>query len=113
MSYCDLPIGYFKNLKIYYNTLTNSLLMAGNLGIEEELVDKDYPTFLVHRETWAKMQEDHRKGNTINMMQIQEKQNPEKLRDQLEIRHPQLPDRMMNLHIDDIQNVKVKAASKR
>ena len=47
------------------------------------------------------------------MMKIQEKQNPEKLRDQLEIRHPQLPDRMMNLHIDDAQNVKVKAASMR
>ena len=41
--------------------------------------------------------------------EIQEKLNPGKLCDQLEIRHPQLPDRMMNLHIDDAQNVKVKA----
>ena len=43
------------DLKIYYNPLTNSLLMAGNLGIEKELVNADFPSFLVHKDTWEKM----------------------------------------------------------
>ena len=82
--------------------------MAGNLGIEEELVDQDFPTFLVHKETWKKMQMDHKKGIPTNMMEIQEKQNSEDLHNQLEFRHPQLPDRMMSLHISDAHNVNTR-----
>ena len=32
--------------------------MAGHMGIESELVDADYPTFLVYNKTWEKMKED-------------------------------------------------------
>ena len=87
--------------------------MAGNLGIEEELVDQDFPTFLVHRETWKKMQSDHEKGINTNMMEIQEKQYAENLHTQLEIKHPELPDRMMSLQIGDGPNVKAKATEMR
>ena len=46
------------NVKIYANPLTNQILMAGHIGIESELVDADYPTFLVFNKTWEKMMED-------------------------------------------------------
>ena len=32
------------NLRIYKNPLTQDLILAGELGIEERLVDEDYPT---------------------------------------------------------------------
>ena len=31
------------------------ITISGNMGIEEELIDSDYPTFLVHIDTWNKM----------------------------------------------------------
>ena len=46
------------NVKIYANPLTNQKIMAGHMGIESELVDADYPTFLVYNKTWEKMKED-------------------------------------------------------
>ena len=46
------------NVKIYANPLTNQILMAGHMGIESELVDADYPTFLVYNKTWEKMKKD-------------------------------------------------------
>jgi hypothetical protein len=33
------------NIKIYFNPLTNTLLMAGNMGVEEEIIDVDSPLF--------------------------------------------------------------------
>ena len=33
--------------------------MAGHMGIEEEIIDADYPTFLVHSETWERMKKAH------------------------------------------------------
>ena len=50
---CILP-----NVKIYANPLTNQILMAGHMDIESELLDADYPTFLVYNKTWEKMKED-------------------------------------------------------
>ena len=32
--------------------------MAGHMGIESELVDTDYPTFIMYNKTWEKMNED-------------------------------------------------------
>ena len=43
------------NVKIYRNPLTDSLIVAGGLGIEEELVDDVYPTFYPHKEEWDHM----------------------------------------------------------
>ena len=43
------------NVKIYRNPLTDSLIVAGGLGIEEELVDDVYPTFYPHKEVWERM----------------------------------------------------------
>jgi hypothetical protein len=43
------------NVKIYANPLTNQILMAGHMGIESELVDADYPTFLVAQSELAKI----------------------------------------------------------
>ena len=60
------------NIKIYYNPLTNSLLLAGHMGIEEELVDQDYPQFLVHRDTWKKMQDTTDIVQPYSMMAINE-----------------------------------------
>ena len=45
-------------MKIYAKPLTNQILRAGHMGIESELVDADYPTFLVFNKTWEKMKED-------------------------------------------------------
>ena len=42
-------------VKIYAKPLTNQILMAGHMGIESELVDADYPTFLVFNKTWKKL----------------------------------------------------------
>ena len=40
------------NVKIYRNPLTGSMIVAGGLGIQEELLDAVYPTLYPHKETW-------------------------------------------------------------
>ena len=57
-----------------------SLLLAGYMGIEEELVDQDYPRFLVHRDTWEKMKKTRSRDGFYNIMEINEsemEQQPE------------------------------------
>ena len=71
---CILP-----NVKIYANPLTNQILMAGQMVIESELVDADYPTFLVFDKTWEKMKEEFYggkggKSNTESMQSSTEEE---------------------------------------
>ena len=43
------------NVKLYRNPLNNSLVIAGDMGVKEELVDDDYPTLHVHKDIRAEM----------------------------------------------------------
>ena len=47
--------------------------MAWNMGIEEELIDSDYPTFLVHNDTWNKMKWSFQNNHAM-MLAISEQQ---------------------------------------
>ena len=52
-------------------------------------------------------------GIHTNMMEIQEKQDSEQKSGHLDIRHPESPDTMMNLHILDAPNVNAKVKEMR
>ena len=38
------------------------------MGVDEELVDRDYPTLFVYKETWAKMMDAKERGETAIKM---------------------------------------------
>ena len=44
------------------------------MGIEEELIDGDYPQFLVHKDTWQKMKQAFHKPQPHNFMSITDSQ---------------------------------------
>ena len=60
------------NVKIYANPLTNQILKAGHMGIESELVDADYPTFLVYNKSWEKMKKEFYGIEELKMQKSQE-----------------------------------------
>ena len=51
------------NILVYRNPLNNNLVLAGDIGVKEELVDDDYPTLDIHKDTWKKMKTEMDKGN--------------------------------------------------
>ena len=51
------------NVQIYRNPLTGSMIVAGGMGIQEELLDTVFPTLYPHKETWERMKELATEGN--------------------------------------------------
>ena len=37
------------NIRVYRNPLNNNLVLAGDMGVQEDLVDDDYPTLDMQR----------------------------------------------------------------
>ena len=76
------------NVKIYRNPLTDSLIVAGGLGIEEELVDDVYPTLYPHKEVWERMKKlivSKEGEKELEHLLHEDQQNKQKIiRDQME-----------------------------
>ena len=51
------------NVVIYQNTFTGNLILAGDMGINQQLIDKDYPIFYIHKTNWAAILEAKRNGD--------------------------------------------------
>ena len=50
-------------MKIYRNPLTESMIVAGGLGIQEELVDAVFSMLYPHKETCERMKELAKQGD--------------------------------------------------
>ena len=76
--------------------------MAGNMGVEEEIIDADYPTFLVHSDTWEKMKKSYYEnpGEQRKTLGMTEVQNHMTIHEGIEIPDPEQPEEMMSLSID-------------
>ena len=58
------------NVIIYQNGFTGNLILAGDLGVNESLIDKDYPVFYIHQSNWDKMVQAKRTGNESQLGQL-------------------------------------------
>ena len=58
------------NVIIYQNGFTGNLILAGDLGVNENLIDKDYPVFYIHESNWNKMVEAKRTGNEYQLREL-------------------------------------------
>ena len=76
--------------------------MAGNMGVEEEIIDADYPTFLVHVDTRAKMKRTYYEnpGDQQWMLSITETQNQMTIQENIEVQDPAEPESMMSLSLE-------------
>ena len=74
--------------------------MAGNMGIEEELIDSDYPTLLVHNDTWNKMKWSFQNNHAM-MLAISEHQTEMGVHAYIEVQDPSDPESMMSLTLEN------------
>ena len=51
------------NIIIYENPLTKKLILAGDIGINKELVGNDFPILYVHKDRWERMKKLKREGD--------------------------------------------------
>ena len=49
------PHHLLPNVTIYENICTNKFIMTGDVGINKELIDNDYPLFYIHKNNWKQM----------------------------------------------------------
>ena len=57
------PHHLLPNVTIYENICTNKFIMTGDVGINKELIDNDYPLFYIHKDNWRQMINARTTGN--------------------------------------------------
>ena len=55
------------NVIIYENPLTKKLILAGDLGINRELIGDDFPILYVHKDRWERMKKLKKEGEEIEL----------------------------------------------
>ena len=51
------------NIIIYENPLTKKLILAGDIGINKELIGDDFPILYVHKDRWERMKNLKKEGD--------------------------------------------------
>ena len=68
------------NVSIYQNGFTGNLILAGDMGIDEQLIDNEYPVFHIHETNWKRMLNAREAGNEDLLSKlIGEKMNIDKI----------------------------------
>ena len=58
------------NIIIYENPLTKILILAGDLGINKELIGEDFPIIYVHKDKWEAMKTLKKEGKEIDLSEM-------------------------------------------